>query len=90
MATQNNDAWQRIVNALGNPSYDFRTIDGLSEETGLPGQTIESLIESHKRAIRKANVLDREGRALYTLSSRSMGLREILATIRAFAAKTGR
>jgi hypothetical protein len=88
LGTDNN--WKKIEDALGNSNWDFRTVDGLAEETGLTPEEVRFLINRHSDRVRVSNVPDKQGRVLYTLSSKPMSARELLATIRAFAAKSFR
>ena len=80
--------WPKDQAALRDPRWDFRTIDSLARETGLSRERVKLVLERHAREIRKANVTDRDGKILYTLASRQMGLREFLANTRAFITKT--
>jgi hypothetical protein len=82
--------WESVEKALENPNWDFRTIDGLAEDTGLPPDEIRALINSHSDRVRVSNVPDTQGRVLYTLASKPISARELLATVRAFAAKSFR
>jgi hypothetical protein len=88
LETDNN--WKKIEDALGNPNWDFRTIVGLAKETGLTPEEVRLSINRHSDRVRVSNVPDKQGRVLYTLSSKPKSARELLATIRAFAAKSFR
>jgi len=87
-AHERSDAWGKVRQALENPRWDFRTVDGLVEDTGFSREEVQALLESHSAEIRKANVPDSKGRILYTLATKPMGVREILANTRAFITKT--
>lgn len=80
--------WEKVKRALSNPKWDFRTLDAMVVETGLSREEIERLLSEHKDEVRKANVTDKKGRLLYTLASKPVGFREIIANTRAFIAKT--
>jgi hypothetical protein len=75
-------AWQKVRKAMAD-SQLLRTVEGLSEETGLSKEEIKRLLEEHDKELRKAYVTDTGGRAQYTLKSRPMGTRELWSTIRA-------
>lgn len=79
--------WQLIYAALKNPRWDFRTIEGIATETGLAPEAIEREIAQHSSVVRQSDVPDRKGRALYTLSSRVRGWREIAANVSAYISK---
>ena len=80
--------WQRIDTALHDTRWDFWTLNGLAKATGLTADAIEALLDAHPKQVRRAYVTDRQGDILYTTADRRMKLREILATARAFVAKT--
>ena len=81
-------AWQRLDKALADPKWDFRTIPGLAKAASLSEEEVQALLEAHSEQVRQSAVPDRHGRALYTLRSRPKKVREILAEIRAYAAKS--
>jgi hypothetical protein len=79
---------KRLFEALASPQWDFRTIDGLVEETGLSPKRVRAIIGKYPSLIRRSLVPDREGRDLYTLSSKSQGLREWFSVTRAITTKS--
>jgi hypothetical protein len=79
---------RRVFEALADPTWDFRTIDGLAESTGVPKKRIEEILPKYRALVRQALVLDRLGRELYTLSSRASTFRELLTNARAFISKS--
>lgn len=83
-----NDDWQRVRQALASDEWDFRTIDGLARDSGVPEDVVIQLLNSHTDEVRKSMVPDSKGRVLYTLSSRPFGWRELLATTQAFVSKS--
>ena len=82
------DAWPRVQEALADPRWDFRTVEGISRETGLNRSDIVELLEEHRPEVRRTVSRDRNGRALYTTKSWPVGPREVIADLQAFAAKT--
>ena len=75
-------AWEKIRNAMAHSDL-LRTVEGISQETGLPEQKVEELLKEHDYEVRKAYVTDTGGRTQYTLKTRPMGAKELWATIRA-------
>lgn len=60
---------QRVVRALENPQYDWRTIDGISEETGLDRWTVASIIQFLPNVnveVVQSSIPDKRGRPLFT------------------------
>lgn len=82
--------WTTVKEALANPKWDFRTIDGLSSETKMPADQVEHVIKQHLDEVRVSNVPDSKGRILYTLTAKPMNLRELIANTVAFVAKSTR
>ena len=80
---------QKVLEALQDPSWDFRTVDGIAKETGLDKSEVRQVLEKHPN-VRKSVVPDRRGRELYTLKSRGVKGQEVLAMARAFIAKSVR
>ena len=79
---------RKVFEALADPKWDFRTIDGLGQSTGLTDDRIAQILLRHRSLIRQSPVLDRRGRALYTLSSKGATFRELLTNARAFISKS--
>ncbi len=79
---------RKLFEALSDPQWDFRTIEGLAQSTGLPETQIRQLLEKYRAFVRQSPVLDRRGRELYTLAARGSSLREWLSTTRAFISKS--
>ena len=55
-----------VVRALEDPRYEWRTIDGLAEQTGLPEANLRQALEELNGEIIRSSALDESGRALYT------------------------
>ena len=82
------DDWAKVQAALANPNWDFRTVDGIARETGLPRKHVERLLQGNRAAVRRA--VSRRGRArgwqlVYTLRSRPTRFREVVDHILTFA-----
>jgi hypothetical protein len=63
-ATRPTDA---VLAALANEKYQWRTIDGITRETGLSRQEVASILASELAdVVIRSAVKDRHGRTLYT------------------------
>src|SRR5687768_7543107 len=71
-----------VIQALANPEWDFRTIDGIAKETGMTPEQVAEVIKEYPQHIRKSLAKGRESRDLYTLRSKPRLLTEKLAFIR--------
>ena len=77
--------WSKVLAALADPRWDFRTIGGIARVTGLDPRRVEHLIRRHRSEVRQTLSRDRE--ILYTLGSRPRRLREIVADIQMYASQ---
>ncbi len=57
---------EQILSALANPSYSWRTVDGISRDTGLNPIRVLQIIEGMPDLVLKSRIPDAQGRALYT------------------------
>jgi hypothetical protein len=55
-----------IFDALENPKYKWRTLEGIATETGVAPSVIYSLIEKNREKIIQSTVPSLTGEALYT------------------------
>lgn len=58
--------WLTIKNAIENPKFKWRTVKGLSEETGLPVGIVETLLVENEDDIIQSRIPSRNGRDLFT------------------------
>jgi hypothetical protein len=81
---------RKVLEALADPAWDFRTVDGLIRATALPESQVQAILAKYKsqNIIRQSPVTDRHGRPLFTLTSRGTPLTEYLNIIRSFVTKT--
>ena len=84
---EHRDDWPKVQAALRIP-LDFRTVDGIARDTGLPRKHVERLLQEQRAAVRRA--VSRRGRArnwqfVYTLKSRPTRFREVVDNILTFA-----
>lgn len=57
---------ESVKKALENPEYDWRTIDGVSAQTGLDPKVVNGLLREMSSLVIKSSVPDEKGRALFT------------------------
>lgn len=55
-----------VFKALEDPQWDWRTVDGLAEDTGLSSDQVLKVLESSPDEVIRSRTFDRRGRALYT------------------------
>jgi hypothetical protein len=77
---------RRVFEALADKRWEFRTVEGLAESTGLSQSRIRETLTRYSDLVRRSTVRDEKGRELYTL--RPPTTMEQLALVRAFAAKS--
>lgn len=77
------DEWNRVREALDDPRWDFRTVEGIARDTGLDPERVRCLLDRHRSEIRQT--LFRDRKKIYTLKSRPRKLREVLADLQMFA-----
>jgi len=79
---------RKVFEALSDPEWDFRTVDGVSRATGLQEGEVTAVLEKYPDLIRKSPVPDAKGRELYTLRSRGIAAQELLAQARMIISKS--
>ena len=79
---------RKVFEALADPEWDFRTIEGIQRSTHLPYERILDILRRHDRYIRKSLVPDAHGRDLYTLRSKDTQKLELFNQLRAFVTKS--
>jgi len=59
---------QMVVRALENPEYDWRTVDGISKETGLAPPLVVTILTFLPNVVDvvQSSVPDKQGRLLFT------------------------
>lgn len=81
---------KKVFLALEDKSYQFRTIDGISRETGLDTKDIRNIIDKYSDLIRMSPAPDSEGKALFTLANNPVNIKEKFIAIRSFVTKNFR
>ena len=68
MAYVLDDDGHKVVRALENPKWDWRTIEGISEETGIDRQKVAMILAFLPNLVDavQSSVPDKRGRTLYT------------------------
>jgi hypothetical protein len=83
-----NPAAKSVLQALADDKWDFRTVEGISKETGLPSDQVNRILQAFPEFVRRSPVRDRLGRSIYTLKSRKMKGQEKKALLRLFLTKS--
>jgi predicted transcriptional regulator len=81
---------RKVFEALADPNWDFRTINGLTKSSGLSKSDVESVIASYMKVglIRESPLKDKSGRRIYTLGDKETGISEILGMVRGAITKS--
>ena len=80
--------WDRVYKALVNPKFNFRTVAGISRDTGLTFDDVQKILSQHADKIRIGNSTDKEGQLLYTIRDRRQSVREILSNVQTIITST--
>jgi len=56
----------RVIAALEDPRFDWRTIDGVATQTGLSPSQVLQVLQGADEEIVRSSVPDEKGRTLYT------------------------
>lgn len=59
------DTQLAVLQALANPDYEWRTIDGVSRETGLDSDNVSRLVHGLPALVMRSRIPDNKGRNLY-------------------------
>jgi hypothetical protein len=78
----------KIIEALRNQQWDYRTAEGIAKEIGLPVDTVRAFLESRKDIVWKSSIPDRRGRDLYTLIERHPQSKDFWRNISTFISKS--
>ncbi len=74
---ENPDA-QKVLNALQNPEYDWRTVDGIVQETGLSAEVVQQFLDTATDEVVQSTTPDARGHALYTTRDHFKSRKNIL------------
>jgi len=64
--TAHDEEVQAVLKALENEKYKWRTIDGISQETGLSAEQVLEVLSSSSDKIVKSSIPSPEGKSLFT------------------------
>lgn len=78
---------EKIINALRDERWDYRTVEGIAKGTGIPVDTVRTFLKTHKDIVRKSSIPDRLGRDLYTLNNRYSQGKEFWRGLSTFMSK---
>ena len=70
-----------VIKALEDPNWDWRTVEGVAESTGLSEERVQEVLESSAAVIR-SSVPDERGRPLYTTRKHYKNRRSFLDSLR--------
>jgi hypothetical protein len=76
------DGAQRVVAALEDPRWTFRTVDGIARQAVMPAQDVLQVINETPGLARRSAMTDRHGSELYAAPERPVPLRERIERIR--------
>ena len=76
-----------IVNALGDTKWEYRTVEGITAETGLDQTVAGNFLESRKDIVWKSAIPDKQGRDLFTLNNRHSQSKEFWRNLSTFMSK---
>lgn len=85
----NNPNERKVFEALADPEWDFRTVDGIRKVSGLPDHEILSILKKYEGGfVRKSDLPEPRGRDIYTLKTDRAETQELLAKLRTFISKS--
>lgn len=83
-----NDRNERVLRALADPRWDFRTIAGIARDAHLTEDEVAGALAELGDQVRRSDVPDSSGRPIFTLTSRPTPALESIARLRNFLAKS--
>ena len=78
---------EKIIDALKDLRWDYRTIDGIARDTKLTPEQVKSFLESRKDIVWKSSIPDKLGRDLFTLNERVSQSKEFFRNLTTFMTK---
>lgn len=81
---------RKLLEALGDPKWDFRTARGLAKALGLPREDVDRILErcGGLGFVRESPLPGRNGERLFTLTSKGVGFKESFNLVRASVTKS--
>ena len=83
---QSMEDWMKVHDALNDTKWDFRTIEGIAKQTDLDPERVGCLLGEYQSEIRQ--VIARNHEIIYTLRSRPVKVREVIADLQTFASSS--
>ena len=77
------DEWAKVERALASTKWDFRSVEGIATEIGMPPQRVRALLMQNTDKVR--TTLSRDKRVVYALRSKPVTAREVLDSLVTFA-----
>jgi hypothetical protein len=71
----------KVFEALSDPKYDFRTMNGIKKTSGLSVSKIKEILIKYRHLIRESPIRNEKNQKLYTLISRKKPFNEFLNII---------
>lgn len=81
---------RKVLEALSDPAWDFRTTAGIAEAVGLSESEVSKILNAYPEFVRKSAVPDHQRRELFTLSSKPQSAKERIALLWTFVTKSVR
>ena len=81
------DDEKKIIAALENPKYDWRTVEGICQETGISSEAVLEWIKRMEDIVVQSSIPDKKGQNLYTTRKHFARLSNIVS--RSLSAATG-
>jgi len=72
------DVLERVTDALRDPRWKYRTVEGLAEDAGLDPAIVRGVLERHPDLVRRTNLRDPHGREVLVPSDRPRSGKELL------------
>ena len=80
------DEKESLAEAFQNPEFTWRTVRGVSEETGIDPEAVQEFIVTHGDEIIKSSAINQKGEALYAARdvyrSKESPVRRLLAAFK--------
>jgi hypothetical protein len=64
------EEWAKIKEALENPKFKWRTIEGITKDTGIDKALVVGIISKHEDDIVKSSIPSKMGEGLFTTRNR--------------------
>ena len=81
------DVEEKILKALHDEKWEYRTVEGIAKETALSADVVTQFLESRKDLVWKSAIPDKKGRDLYTVQSRHSQSKEFWRNLSTFMSK---